>query len=215
MKSSRQVTMRELSYSQPNQPALDELVRTDMLLDALAQRGHVDLDNSDDPDDEALAALLEDWRDDLRWPPASALVSPEQAVRALRAGLTGRRRSHRGLATVGSVGVTLLLLSGFGAMVVDARPGDTLYGLHAMFFDQPRVSDDQVSLSTKADLLKVQQLIDEGQWDQAQSQLADVSAAVQTMKQGRPREALLSQLALLNTRVQSHDPNATLSPQAP
>src|ERR1700749_781325 len=122
MKSSRQVTMRELGYSQPNQPALDELARTDLLLDALAARAHVDLgDRNDlhDPNDEALAALLEDWRDDLRWPPASALVSPEEAVEALRAGLADRRRSRRGLVAIGSVAASLLVLSGFGAMVVE------------------------------------------------------------------------------------------------
>jgi len=36
---------------------------------------------------------------------------------------------------IGSVAATLLVLSGFGAVVVEARRGDALYGLHAMFFD--------------------------------------------------------------------------------
>ncbi|HWS93721.1 MAG TPA: anti-sigma-D factor RsdA, partial [Mycobacterium sp.] len=129
--------MPEFGYALPDQPALDELARTDLLLDALAERRPVDLETPDD----ALAVLLEDWRDNLRWPPASALVSPEEAVEALRTGIADRRRSRRGLAAIGSVAATLLVLSGFGAMVVEARPGDALHGLHAMFFDQPRVND--------------------------------------------------------------------------
>jgi Anti-sigma-D factor RsdA to sigma factor binding region len=203
--------MPEFGYAIPDQPALDELAQTDLLLDALAERRPVDLD---DPSDDALAVLLEDWRDDLRWPPASALVSPEEAVEALRTGLAERRRARRGLAAVGSVAATLLVLSGFGAMVVEARPGDTLYGLHAMFFDQPRVNDDQITLSAKAELAKVQQMIDQGQWDQAQNQLAEVSSTVQSMDDGSSRNDLIDQVNLLNTRVESRNPNATLPPAA-
>ena len=116
------------------------------------------------------------------------------------------------MAAIGSVAAALLVLSGFGAMVVEARPGDTLYGLHAMFFDQPKVNENQVMLSAKADLAKVQQMIDEGQWDQAQSQLAEVSSMVQSMNDGADRNDLQNQLKLLSTRIESRDPNATLPP---
>ncbi|WP_197283608.1 anti-sigma-D factor RsdA [Mycobacterium sp. Marseille-P9652] len=195
------------------QPALDELAHTDLLLDALAERRPVGPDD-DDPDFRALTTLLEDWRDNLRWPPASALVSPEEAVGALREGLALRKRSRRGLAAVGSVAAALMVASGFGAMVVEARPGDTLYGLHAMFFDQPKVNENQITLSAKADLAKVQQMIDEGQWDQAQNQLAEVSTTVQSMNDGADRHNLMDQVNLLNTRVESRNPNATLPPTA-
>ena len=206
--------MPEFGYAIPDQPALDELARTDLLVDALAARRPVDLDDPDDPNSEALAVLLGDWRDDLRWPPASALVSPEEAVEALRTGLAERRRTRRGAAAIGSVAATLLVLSGFGAMVVEARPGDTLYGLHAMFFDQPRVNDGQITLSAKADLAKVQQMIDEGQWTQAQNQLAEVSSTVQSMNDGASRNDLIDEVNLLNTRVESRNPNATLPASA-
>jgi hypothetical protein len=203
--------MPDFGYALPDQPALDELARTDLLLDALAERQPVDIE---DPSDDALAALLADWRDDLRWPPASALVSPEEAVEALRTGIADRRRGRRGLATIGSVAATLLVLSGFGAVVVEARPGDTLYGLHAMFFDEPRVNEDQITLSAKADLAKVQQMIDKGQWDQAQNQLAEVSSTVQSMNDGAGRHDLMDQVNLLNTKVEARDPNATLPPNS-
>jgi Anti-sigma-D factor RsdA to sigma factor binding region len=196
-----------------DRPALDEVARTDLLLDALAGLADADLD---DPEDDALASLLGEWRDDLRWPPASALVSPEQAVEALRDGLTEEHRgARRGLAFVGSVAASLMVLSGFGAMVVEARPGDPLYGLHAMVFNEPRVKDDQIALSAKADLAKVEELIAQGRWSQAQNQLAQVSSSVQGLNEGGQRQDLIDEVNLLNTRVESRNPNATLPPQAP
>jgi hypothetical protein len=186
---------------------LDEFARTDRLLDALAQRRPVDVE---DPEVDVLTTLLEDWRDNLRWPPASALVTPEEAVNALRTGLAERRRGHRGLAVVGSVAAALLLLSGFGAMVVEARPGGTLYGLHAMFFDQPQVHEKQEMLAAKADLAKVQEAIDRGQWDQAKSQLTEVSSLVQSIDDPASKQELTDQLKLLNAKVESRNPNATL-----
>ena len=200
--------MPEFGFS--DRLGLDELSRTDLLLDALAERQRIDVD---DPHDDALATLLGDWRDDLRWPPASALVSPEEAVGALRAGMVEQRRGRRGLATIGSVAATLLVLSGFGAMVVEARPGGTLYGMHSMFFDE--ANQNQTMLSAKADLAKVQQLIDKGQWTKAEDQLAEVSSTVQSLNDSAGRKDLLDEINLLNVRVDSRDPNATLPPAAP
>jgi len=199
--------MPNSGYAFGDQPALDEIAHTDLLLDALADRERIDLD---DPRVDALAVLMGDWRDDLRWPPASALVSAEEAIEALRTGLAERRRTHRGLAAIGSVAATLLVLSGFGAFVADAHRGDPLYGLHVMFFDAPRVNDDQITLSAKAELAKVQQMIDQGQWAQAQNQLAEVSSTVQSINDGNSRQNLLDEVTLLNTRVESRNPNATL-----
>ncbi|MCV7199688.1 anti-sigma-D factor RsdA [Mycobacterium angelicum] len=197
--------MREFGYALGDQPGLDEVARTDLLLDALAERAAVRLS---DPDDDALAALLGDWRDDLRWPPASALVSQDEATEALIAGMTERRRARRGLAAVGSVAATLLALSGFGAVVADARPGDALYGLHKMMFDEPRVNDDQIVLSAKADLAKVEQMIAQGQWSQAQTQLAEVSSTLQAVNDGSRRQDLLAEVNQLNTKVEKRDPHA-------
>jgi hypothetical protein len=192
--------------------SLDEFAHTDLLLDALAERRPVHVG---DPDMDAMATLLEDWRDNLRWPPASALVSAEEAVDALRTGLADRRRGRRGLATIGSVAAALLVMSGFGAMVVEARPGTPLHGLHAMFFDQPRVNEkNQVMLSAKADLAKVQESIDRGEWDRAQNQLTEVSSLVQSIDDPASKQELTNQLKLLNLRVQSRNPNATLPPPA-
>lgn len=184
------------------------------MLDALAQRRPVSASQVENPDDDVLTALLEDWRDNLRWPPASALVTPEEAVNALRAGLAQRRRGRRTLAVVGSVAAALIMLSGFGAMVVEARPGTPLHGLHAMFFDQPQVNEKQEMLAAKADLAKVQESIDQGQWDRARNQLTEVSSLVQSIDDPAAKQDLLNQLKLLNAKVESRDPNATV-PSAP
>jgi hypothetical protein len=198
-----------------DQPALDEVAHTDLLLDALAARTEIDLGSPDDFEDQALALLLGEWRDDLRWPPASALVSQDEAEEALRDGMLNRGRGRRGLAAVGSLAATLLMLSGFGAVVADARPGDLLYGLHAMMFNEPRVSDDQIMLSAKADLAKAEQMIAQGQWDQAHTQLAEVSSTLQGVNDGSRRQGLLDEVTQLNTKVDKRDPNAKQHPAAP
>lgn len=188
----------------PDRPALDDIACTGLLIDALAERTQVEA--VADPADAALADLLGQWRDDLRWPPASALVSESEAVSALRAGLVDEPKGgRRGLAAVGSAAAALLLVSGFGAMVVEARPGDALYGLHAMFFDQPNVNDDQVMLSAQAHLAKAQQLIDHGDFDQAQSVLDEASNTLQSVDNER-RQRLLDEVDQLNTKLGTHGP---------
>ncbi|WP_443986866.1 anti-sigma-D factor RsdA, partial [Mycobacterium marinum] len=54
--------MPESGFALGDQPGLDEVARTDLLLDALAGRERFSLN---DPDDDALAALMGEWRDDL------------------------------------------------------------------------------------------------------------------------------------------------------
>src|SRR4051812_34417850 len=114
MRNSGRNSEPDSGFARDDQPALDELAHTDLLLDALADREDIRLG---DPDEDALAALLEEWRDDVRYPPATTLVSKDQAIEALQEGLAERRRTRRGLAAVGSVAATLLALSGFGAVV--------------------------------------------------------------------------------------------------
>lgn len=194
-----------------DQWARDDVVRTDKFLDALAERHPVGFD---DPDDEALAALLEDWRDELRWPPASALVAEEAAVEAVRSGIVARQQARRRFAVIGAVAAALLCLSSFGAVVADARPGDALYSVHAMLFRESRVPDDQIVLSAKAELAQVQQMIAQGQWDQAENKLAAVSSTVQTVNDGTRKQDLIDEVNLLNTRVATRDPNATVAPSS-
>ncbi|ORV14687.1 anti-sigma-D factor RsdA [Mycobacterium celatum] len=195
-----------------SQPDLAAVARTDRLIDALANRRPVDLS---DPGDEALAVLLADWRDDLRWPPASALVSDRQAVAALERGLAERPTGRRRLALVGSVAAALLTLGGFGAMVGGAQPGDALYGVHAMLFGEPQSAhDDRVELAAKTEIEQVQQMISQGQWDQAQDKLAALSTSVQSVNDSTRKQNLIDQVNQLNAKVSTRDPNATAAPSS-
>jgi hypothetical protein len=204
--------MADFSRTPADQPALEELARVDRFVDALAAREAVEFA---DPGDDVLAALLEEWRDELRWPPASALVSPDEAVAALNSGLAAARDRRRMLASIGSVAAAVLAFGGFGAMVGDARPGDPLYGIHTMLFGEPpSVHDEQIELSAKTELAKVQQMIAQGQWDQAQDRLAAVNDTVQTVNDTTRKQNLIDQVNQLNAKVATRDPNATVTPSS-
>lgn len=192
-------------------PALEAIARAERFLDALAAGQQVV--ELDDPGDEALAVLLGEWRDRLRWPPAGGLVSESEAMAALRDGAAPRRRTRRVLAAVGSVAATVLSLGGFGAVVAQTHPGEPLYGLHMMMFGEPPlVHDDRIALAAKTELDKVQQMIDQGQWDQAQEKLTAVSSNVQTVNDTDRKQDLIGQVNRLNAKVASRDPNATPAP---
>lgn len=198
-----------------DQPDLAALAHTDRLLDALATRQPVDFPEFEEPGDDVLAALLADWRDDLRWPPASALVSDAEAIAALERGLADQPPNRRGLALAGSAAAAVLALGGFGALVGNAQPGDALYGMHMMLFGEPpSVHDDRVELAAKTDLEQVQQMINQGQWSQAQDKLAAVNDSVQTVNDTSRKQQLVDQMTQLNAKVATHDPNATVAPSA-
>jgi hypothetical protein len=193
----------------------NELARTERFIDALAACQPVGFGDAGDPGDRALAGLLEDWRDELRPPAPSALCPEPEAVAALNRAVAPRRRTRRGLALIGSVAATVLGIGGFGAMVGDARPGDALYGVNTMLFGEPPlVHDDRIVLSAKTDLDRVQQMITQGEWDQAQNKLAAVSDSVQNVNDSYRKQDLIDQVKLLNVRVANRDPHATVSPSS-
>jgi hypothetical protein len=205
-----------------DQPDHEELARTERFIDALATRQPVEFDDVGDsrnPGDRALAGLLEDWRDELRFPSGRRSemepYSELEVVAALNRGLAARRRIRHGLALIGSVAATVLGIGGFSAMVSDAQPGDALYGVHTMLFgEQPSVHDDRIALSAKTDLDVVQRMITQGEWDQAQVKLAAVNDSVQTVNDSYRKQDLIDQVNLLIAKVVNHDPYATVSPSS-
>ena len=158
-------------------PSLNEINRTDRFLDALANQQPV---YSTDPSEAELAHLLAGWRDEIRTPPLMSPVTPRDAVVALTRSVESRRRTRTSMAIVGSVAAAVLCLGGFGAVVAGAGPGDPLYGLHTMLFGE-ETRTDQVALASQQ-LAEVQQLIDEGQWQQAQDKLQAVTTTVATVE---------------------------------
>jgi hypothetical protein len=211
------------------EPSVDAVRRTDYFIDALA--GGLPVTPQDAADAE-LAALLGGWRDELRWPPATGLVSEADAVAALNAGRNDRRsipgrdriaafadtpanprRHRRGLSVVGAAAAAVLCIGGFGAVVAGSGPGDSLYGLRTMLFGtQKQVRDDQVGLAAKTELAQVQDLIARGDWDQAQDKLVAVSDQVASIGDEEQKQELLTQFNDLSAKVVERDPEATAPP---
>jgi hypothetical protein len=211
------------------EPSVDAVRRTDYFIDALA--GGLPVTPQDAADAE-LAALLGGWRDDLRWPPATGLISEADAVAALNAGRNERRsipgrdrivafadtpanprRHRRGLSVVGAAAAAVLCIGGFGAVVAGSGPGDSLYGLRTMLFGaEKQVRDDQVGLAAKTELAQVQDLIARGDWDQAQDKLVAVSDQVASIGDEVQKQQLLDQFNDLSAKVVERDPEATAPP---
>ena len=210
--------MSELFRTPFDHPDPDAVARAERFIDALAKREPVEFsDAADHADtgDRALAGLLEDWRDELRVPPARGHCTEHEAVVALNRGLAARRRTRRRMALVGAVAAAVLGIGGFGAMMFQAQPDDTLYGVHTKLFGEATsVHDDRIATSAKSDLDLVEQMITQGQWDQAQDKLAAVSDSVQTVKDSDRKQDLLDQVNLLHAKVASRDPKATALPSA-
>ena len=193
-------------------PSLNEINRTDQLLDALANQQPV---YATDPSEAELAQLLAGWRDEVRTPPLMAPVTPRDATHALRRAVEARKRTRTSMAVVGSVAAAVLCVGGFGAVVAGAGPGDALYGLHTMLFgEQEKTRTDQVALASQQ-LAEVQQLIDEGQWDAAQDKLQTLTTTVATVNDVEQKQDLVTQWQELTVKVDAKDANATLPPGAP
>lgn len=210
--------------SGPQEPSLDAVRRADSFVDALADGRPV---APQDPADAELAALLGGWRDEMRWPPATGLIAEADAVAALNAGLAEKRpgldrdrrtatlprSSRRGLSAVGAAAAAVLCIGGFGAVVAGSGPGDALYGVRTMFFGASKqVRDDQVGLAAKTELNQVQDLIAQGNWEQAQDKLVAVSTQVATIDDAQQKQELLDQFNDLSAKVVERDPQATAPP---
>jgi hypothetical protein len=193
-------------------PSLNEINRADRFFESLAAKQPV---FSTDHAEAELALLLSGWRDDVRDAPITAPVTPRDAVEALHGGLAANRGSRRSFAVVGSVAAAMLCIGGFGTAVYGAGPGESLYGMRTEIFGQQEATrDDQVSLAS-AQLQQVQQLIDNGQWQEAQDKLVAVSTAVQGVDKVEQKQELVEQWNALTYKVVEQDPAATLSPGAP
>jgi len=191
-------------------PSLNDINRVDRFFDALGSKQTA---YSTDHAEAELAFLLADWRDDVRDAPVTAPVTPRDAAAALRGGLNTRKRSRTSLALVSSVAAAVLCLGGFGVAVFGSSPGDAFYGIRTTLFGQEQqVRDEQVTLASQQ-LQQVQQLIDQGQWEQAQDKLAELSTTVQSVEAPpEQKQDLIQQWNALTYKVVEQDPAATLPP---
>ena len=208
--------MSESTHSPFDQPDPGAVARTERFIDALAKREPPDVGDVADhggAGDRVLAGLLEDWRDELRTPVPRGFCTERDAVAALDRGRVVRRRIHRRMALVGALAATVLSVGGFVAMMGEAQPGDTLYGVHTRVLGEPAsVHDERIARSAQDDLDSVEQMMTLGQWDEAQDKLASVSDRVQTVKDNDRKQDLVERVNLLNAKVANRDPHATAVP---
>lgn len=192
-------------------PSLNESNRTDKFIEALSLERPV---YSTDAGEAELAYLLAGWRDDARSTPTSGVVTTGDAVAALERG-TSRHRPRLPLALVGSVAAAVLCLGGFGAAVYGSAPGDPLYGVRSTLFGEAQTTRGvQVELAS-TELKQVQQLIDQGQWQEAQQKLQTITTTVATVQDVEQKQELVDQWQQLSVKVESRDVNATVPPDAP
>ncbi len=190
--------------------ATDVLARTDRFIDALAAADPIGTADAD-RDDDVLAALLGDWRDELRQPPSAALGIEEAAFAALSCGRAARANRRRGLA-LAAVAAAVLAFGGLGVMVGDAQPGGSLYNVRTVLFGQAPVDDDQIELTAKTELAEAQQMIAQGRWDQAQGKLAAVNDTVQSVNDTNRKHDLIDQVNRLTAKVATRDPGPFIPP---
>jgi hypothetical protein len=210
--------MSDNTHTPFDQPDPGAVARTERFIDALAKREPVefgDVADQGDTGDRALAGLLEDWRDELRAPSPRGVCPEREAVAALDRGLAARRRSRGTLALVGTLAATVLGIGGFVAVMGEAQPGDTLYGVHTKVCGEPAsVHDERIASSAQTDLDLVEQMIALGQWDEAQDKLAAVSDRVQTVTDSDRKQDLVERVNLLTAKVATRDPHAKVMPSS-
>jgi Anti-sigma-D factor RsdA to sigma factor binding region len=205
--------MSESTHSPFDQPDPGAVARTERFIDALAKRDPIDVADHGDTGNRALGGLLENWRDELRAPVPPGLCREWDAVAALDRGMADRRRIRRRMAAVGALAAALLSIGGFVAMMGEAKPGDTLYGVHTKVLGEPAsVRDERIARSAQDDMDSVEQMITLGQWDQAQDKLDAVSDRVQAVKDNDRKQDLVERVNLLNAKVANRDPHATTLP---
>lgn len=198
-------------------PTPGAAARSERFIDALAKCEPIEFGDATergDTGERALAELLEGWRDDLRVPAPPGLCREQDAVAALDRGLAGRHRVRR-MALVGALAAALLSVGGFAAVMGESQPGDTLYGVHTRVLGEPPwAHDERIARSAQTDLDSVEQMITQGQWDQAQDKLAAVSDRVQSVRDNDRKQDLVERVNLLNAKVANRDPHATPAPSS-
>ena len=186
-------------------PGLDAVIRTDRFVDALAAGARM---SSVDP----LSAMLGDWRDDVRRRPDATVVTMSQASVALARVQKPPRRNRFALTVIGGVAAAVLCLGGFGAVVLDAKPGDALYGLRSTLFgERTQTRNEAVTLAAQ-ELDQVQQLVNQGNWDEAQQKLVTLGPAVQNVSDAQSKQQLVEQYNSLTAKVIQRNPEATPPP---
>jgi hypothetical protein len=156
--------------------------------------------------------MLGDWRDDVRRRPDAPVVTMAQASVALARVQKPPRRNRFALTVIGGVAAAVLCLGGFGAVVLDAKPGDALYGLRSTLFGERTETRNEAVTLAAQELDQVQQLVNQGNWDEAQQKLVTLGPTVQNVSDVQSKQQLVEQYNSLTAKVIQRDPQATPPP---
>ncbi|HZQ33856.1 MAG TPA: anti-sigma-D factor RsdA [Mycobacterium sp.] len=174
-------------------PGLDAIVRTDRFVDALAGGARM---STVDP----LSAMLGSWRDEVRGVPDAHVLTLEQAAAALAQAQKPVRRNRIRFAVVGAAAAAVL-----------AAGGAVAIGYDSWFGQPPATRSDAVTLAAQ-ELDQVQQLVNQGKWDEAQQKLVTLAPTVQSVDNTPEKQNLVEQYNSLTAKVIAQNPEAPPPP---
>ncbi len=195
-------------------PSLNAIARTDRYLDALASEQPV---YATDPADAELADLMGGWRDEVRRPPATGVATQRDAEIILQRAAGARRRTRMSMAVPARSPRRCCALAVSVPSCTAPVPAMRCTGCAR------RCSASSSSPATirsrwpRRQMQEVQQLIDQGHWDEAQDKLETITSTVADCR-GRGAAAGTAGKQLERADGQggdAKDPNATLPPASP
>ncbi|TWF93017.1 anti-sigma-D factor RsdA [Saccharopolyspora dendranthemae] len=198
---------------------LAALQEDDVLLDALGGT------NPDVPatggDGPSLEQLLVAWRQDVDSAPIGDLVDTDTAVAAIAE--AGRPRSflrRRHLVPVATAAAVLMItFTGVGVAARDAQPGDMLWGVAQVFFND-HTTAVQAAASARLDLATAESAVNDGHYADAEEKMRSAKESMEHVDAEHGLSELTAAHESLTKRIgegdgessQSSTPTTTLPP---
>lgn len=160
--------------------------------------------------DDRLIGMLRQWRAEVEVGPAPPLVTVEQAVATIRKNRdAGRRRLL--VPVAGAAAVLAVLLSGLVIGAHDARPGDPLWAMSKVLYQERAVSvEAAVQVETK--LKKARSALSEGRTEDARKELAEVGPELAAVRSEEGKEVLASEAEFLAAKLATAAPGVPIDP---
>jgi len=154
--------------------------------------------------DDRLVGMLQAWRAEVDAEPVRPLITVEQASAAIRKSrVAGRRRL---LVPVASAAAVLaVLLSGLVIGAHDAQPGDPLWAMSKVLY-QERAASVEAAVDVETKLKKAREAMAEGRTEDARNELDAIASGLDEVRSEEGKEALVSQQQFLAAKLESAPP---------
>lgn len=151
--------------------------------------------------DDRLVGMLQAWRAEVDAEPIRPLITVEQASAAIRKSrIAGRRRV---LVPVASAAAVLaVMLSGLVIGAHDARPGDPLWAVSKVLY-QERAASVEAAVDVQTKLQKARQAMADGRTDDARKELDAAGSGLTGVRSDEGKDTLASQQQDLATKLSS------------